>query len=299
MAKIISMHRASDGSIFSRSTGDVSYRDVAPLSQDTGAIVPRKSNDRKAPKNAHRNSNTPIPAELMVPANDDGTPKAVTIKHLTPGQRPYIRALQDEEKDVVIATGPAGAGKTYPAVQTAIKGLREGRYKKVIITRPMVASGGEELGVLPGGIIEKVAPWCIPVLDVFKEYYSVYQVEQMLKREEIEIAPLAIMRGRTLKNAFVIGDEMQNTTIGQMKMFVTRLGENSRMVITGDTEQFDEEQLRKATGTPSHEEMVSGLHHLIGLLDAEGVPPEWSLTQMTLRDVVRHRSVSTALRLFG
>lgn len=240
-----------------------------------------------------------VPSHLKQPANDDGTHKTPFLKAQTPGQRPYIRDLKDPTKDIVIATGPAGTGKTYPAVLYAIQQLQGGHVKKVVITRPMVASGGEELGVLPGGIIEKVAPWCIPVLDIFKEFYSVYQVEQMLQREQIEIAPLAIMRGRTLKNAIVIGDEMQNTTIGQMKMFLTRIGEGSRMIVTGDIEQFDEEQLRKATMTDRDEPMVSGLHYLIDLIDEKGLPDDWSLTEMTIRDVVRHKAVGDVLRMFS
>ena len=296
------MHRTSDGHLYARHTGDVSFetegltrkrvRDAASSHSDTGVTVsakPRKSNDRKASKHSRHNDGGQVPTSLLIPANDDGTRKTPSLKAMTPGQRPYIRALQDAEMDVVIATGPAGTGKTYPAVVHAIKALQAGDIKKVIITRPMVASGGEELGVLPGGIIEKVAPWCIPVLDIFKEFYSVYQVEQMLKREEIEIAPLAIMRGRTLKNAVVIGDEMQNTTIGQMKMFLTRLGEGSRMIVTGDTEQFDEEQLRKATQTPRDEELVSGLNYLIDQIERQGCPDHWHLTEMDIRDVVRHR----------
>lgn len=239
-----------------------------------------------------------MPAHLKVPANDDGTQKTPFLKAQTPGQRPYIRDLKDDTKDIVIATGPAGTGKTYPAVLYAIQALQAGTVKKVIITRPMVASGGEELGILPGGIIEKVAPWCIPVLDIFKEFYSVYQVEQMLQRETIEIAPLAIMRGRTLKNAIIIGDEMQNTTIGQMKMFLTRIGEGSRMIVTGDTDQFDEEQLRKATQTPRDEEMVSGLHYLVDRLEGQ-IPDNFGLTEMTIRDVVRHKAVGDVLRLFA
>lgn len=243
-----------------------------------------------------------LPASYTQPANDTltkSTHREVILKAQTRGQRPYILALQDDTKDVVIATGPAGTGKTYPAVLKAIKLLQAGDITKVIITRPMVASGGEELGILPGGIIEKVGPWCIPILDIFKEFYSTYQVEQMLKSEVVEVAPLAIMRGRTLKKAFVIGDEMQNTTIGQMKMFVTRLGEGSRMVITGDTEQFDEEQLRKATGIERHEELVSGLADLVDRITDRGLPDDWSLTQMDIRDVVRHKSVGEALRLFA
>lgn len=302
MSKIISLHRDSDGNLYSRHTGDVT---TLPLSND-GASVAHSSRKDNAKSKRGVTRNQPVGAQsgndhLVGKAANNNTPpvKEVVLKAQTPGQRPYIRDLQNPDKDIVVATAPAGAGKTYLAVLQAISGLRDGTYKKVIVTRPMVASGGEELGILPGGIIEKVGPWCIPVLDIFKEFYSTYQVELMLKSEQLELAPLAIMRGRTLKNAFVIGDEMQNTTIGQMKMFMTRLGEGSRMVITGDTEQFDEEQLRKATGIGRDEELVSGLRDLLHKLHNEGVPDTFGLHQMSLRDVVRHRAVGTVLRLYS
>ena len=241
---------------------------------------------------------TDTPAKLKVPANDDGTPKTPNLRAQTPGQRPYIRDLRDPSKDIVIATGPAGTGKTYPAVLHAIQQLQAGEIRKIVVTRPMVASGGEELGALPGGIIEKVGPWCVPVLDVFKEFYSVYQVEQMLQREVIELVPLAIMRGRTLKNAIIIGDEMQNSTPGQMKMFLTRIGDNSRMILTGDVEQFDEEQLRRISNTPRGEPVVSGLVDLLDRLEWDGVPDNFGLTGMTERDVVRHKAVGDVLHLY-
>jgi phosphate starvation-inducible PhoH-like protein len=302
MSKIISMHRDSDGNLYARHTGDVT---TLPSSND-GASVAHSSRKDNAKTKRGVTRHQPLGAaegkdHLVGSAANNNTPivKEVVLKAQTPGQRPYIRDLQDMEKDIVVATAPAGAGKTYLAVLEGIAGLRAGRYKKVIVTRPMVASGGEELGILPGGIIEKVGPWCIPVLDIFKEFYSTHQVEQLLRSEVLELAPLAIMRGRTLKNAFVIGDEMQNTTVGQMKMFMTRLGEGSRMVITGDTEQFDEEQLRKATGIDRDEELVSGLRDLLTKLRNDGVPETFGLHQMSLRDVVRHRAVGTVLRLYA
>ena len=157
----------------------------------------------------------------------------------TPGQKGYIRKLTQNHHDILFCVGPAGTGKTYAAVLDAIIKFRRGDCTKIVLTRPMVGAGGEELGILPGGITEKVAPWCIPLLDIFKEFYTKYEVEMMIDREEIEIAPLALMRGRTLKNAIVIADEAQNCTIEQMKMLMTRIGSGSYMVITGDVEQHD------------------------------------------------------------
>lgn len=153
-------------------------------------------------------------------------------------QEKYIKALEDEEQYIVFATGPAGSGKTLLATMYAIKALKEGLVDKIIITRPAV-SVDEDHGFLPGTLIEKMAPWVIPIMDVFKEYYSPKQIEKMIEDEMIEIAPLAYMRGRTLKNAVVLFDECQNSTPNQMKMVLTRIGENSKMIITGDINQHD------------------------------------------------------------
>jgi phosphate starvation-inducible protein PhoH len=185
-----------------------------------------------------------LPASLMGSSAKGRGPAAAAkpepiLKAQTPGQKGYIRKLTQNHHDILFVTGPAGTGKTYAAVLDAIIKFRRGDCTKIILTRPMVGAGGEELGILPGGITEKVAPWCIPLLDIFKEFYSKYEVEQMIDREDIEIAPLALMRGRTLKNAIVIADEAQNCTVEQMKMLMTRIGSGSYMVITGDVEQHD------------------------------------------------------------
>lgn len=153
-------------------------------------------------------------------------------------QEKYVEMLEDDSKHVIFAMGPAGTGKTMMATQFAIKILQEGLIKKIIITRPAV-SVDEQHGFLPGSLIEKLAPWVVPIIDVFKEHYSVYQVEKMMQNEIIEICPLAYARGRTFKNAIVIADEMQNATPSQMKMILTRIGEGSRMIITGDLKQHD------------------------------------------------------------
>jgi phosphate starvation-inducible protein PhoH len=153
-------------------------------------------------------------------------------------QKVYLNKLGKQQHDILMATGPAGTGKTYLAVLHAIKLLRAGDIDKISITRPNVGAG-DDLGFLPGTLIEKMGPWIQPIMDVFKEVYEVHEVEQMLRSETIEIVPLVYMRGRTLKNTFVIADEMQNATPEQMKMLLTRIGENSMMVITGDLEQHD------------------------------------------------------------
>lgn len=153
-------------------------------------------------------------------------------------QEKYLDDLYDETKAVVFAVGPAGTGKTLLATQFAIKELIDGNCKKIIITRPAV-SVEEQHGFLPGTLIQKLMPWVIPIIDVFKEHYSIYAIEKMLKEEIIEIAPLAYMRGRTFKNCIVIADEMQNATPSQMKMLLTRIGDNSRIIVTGDLDQHD------------------------------------------------------------
>jgi phosphate starvation-inducible PhoH-like protein len=153
-------------------------------------------------------------------------------------QEDYIDMLTDENNSVVFATGPAGTGKTLLCTLYAIKMLQEGKIDKIIITRPAV-SVDEQHGFLPGTLLDKMAPWVIPITDVFKEYYSVQALEKMLMDEVVEIAPLAYMRGRTLKRSIILFDESQNATPNQMKMVLTRLGDGSRMFVTGDIQQHD------------------------------------------------------------
>jgi phosphate starvation-inducible PhoH-like protein len=151
-------------------------------------------------------------------------------------QETYVDALL--EKRMVFAVGPAGTGKTLLAVLRAIKALREGEITKIILTRPAV-SVDEKHGFLPGDLNAKMEPWTRPIFDVFEEYYGLQETKRMLDEGTIEIAPLGFMRGRTFKNAYIIADEMQNATPDQTKMLLTRIGENSSMVITGDLKQHD------------------------------------------------------------
>lgn len=151
-------------------------------------------------------------------------------------QETYVEALL--EKRMVFAIGPAGTGKTLLAVLRAIKALREGEVKKIVLTRPAV-SVDEKHGFLPGDLNEKMAPWVLPIFDVFEEYYGLTEAQKMLDDGIIEIAPLGFMRGRTFKYAYVIADEMQNATPDQTKMLLTRIGEGSSMIVTGDLKQHD------------------------------------------------------------
>jgi len=159
-------------------------------------------------------------------------------KSFTFNQQTYADYLTQEEDNITIVEGPAGTGKTWLACQMANKQLKQEKIKKIIITRPVV-SVEEDIGFLPGTINTKMNPWIRPILDIFEENYSKAQVTQMIQDGKIEISPLGFMRGRTFKDAFIIADEMQNSSPAQMLMLLTRIGANSRMVITGDIAQSD------------------------------------------------------------
>ena len=153
-------------------------------------------------------------------------------------QENYILQLTDPDKDIVFGIGPAGTGKTMLACQVAVKMFLEGQVDRIVVTRPAV-SADEDLGFLPGTLEEKMAPWTRPIFDVFREYFYANEIEGMIKEGVIEISPLAYMRGRTFKDAYIIADEMQNATPNQMKMLLTRIGIGSKMVVTGDLAQAD------------------------------------------------------------
>jgi phosphate starvation-inducible PhoH-like protein len=153
-------------------------------------------------------------------------------------QEIYVNILRQKSKKIVVATGPAGTGKTLFATEFGIRNFLLGTYEKLVFTRPSV-SVDEELGFLPGTLEEKMAPWVRPIYDVLYNFITPKEVTTLMEEKIIEIAPLGYMRGRTFKNCWIVADEMQNSTVSQMKMLMTRLGENSRLVITGDLEQYD------------------------------------------------------------
>ena len=199
----------------------------------------------------------------------------------TQGQTEYFNLMRESE--VVFGLGPAGTGKTYMAVAMAVDYLKSKKVEKLILSRPAVEAG-ERLGFLPGDMKEKVDPYLRPLYDALYDMMPADKVERMLGNGEIEIAPLAFMRGRTLSNAFVIIDEAQNTTSVQMKMVLTRLGQDSRMVITGDLSQVD---------LPSNQ--LSGLADATARLrDVEGV----GIYRLTGQDVVRHPVVARILKAY-
>jgi len=156
----------------------------------------------------------------------------------TRSQEIYIAMLRSKAKKIVIATGPAGTGKTMFATEFGIRNFLLGKYDKLVFARPSV-SVDEELGYLPGTMEEKMAPWIRPIYDILYQFMSPKEVTELLEEKIIEIAPLGFMRGRTFKNCWIVADETQNATVSQMKMLLTRLGENSKLIITGDLDQHD------------------------------------------------------------
>lgn len=154
-------------------------------------------------------------------------------------QESYILSLLDTNTDIIVATGPAGTGKTYLAMLAAIQSLRNKFCNKIVLSRPAVGVDDEKHGFLPGDLNSKMEPWTRPLLDVLQEHYSAKECQYMLEEGIVEISPLAFMRGRTFRDSFIILDEAQNATPSQVKMLLTRIGENSKIVITGDTDQTD------------------------------------------------------------
>jgi phosphate starvation-inducible PhoH-like protein len=187
----------------------------------------------------------PQQTQFKQPIQIDTYRKQPRRVHLTPktlSQENYIELLDSQEKLIVFATGPAGTGKTMMAVLAALKAYQNGECKKIVITRPAVGVDDEEHGFLPGDLNAKMAPWTRPIMDYIAEYYRPQDINAMLEDQIIEISPLAYMRGRTFKHAWIIADEMQNATPSQMKMLLTRLGEGSKLVVTGDTQQADRKE---------------------------------------------------------
>ncbi|MEX2524662.1 MAG: PhoH family protein [Gammaproteobacteria bacterium] len=207
--------------------------------------------------------------------------KRGVIKGRSPNQRLYLKNIQ--EHDVSFGIGPAGTGKTYLAVACAVAAMETDRARRIVLVRPAVEAG-ERLGYLPGDMIQKVDPYLRPLYDALFEMLGFERVSKLIERNVIEVAPLAFMRGRTLNESFIILDEAQNTTVEQMKMFLTRIGFSSTAVITGDITQIDLPPGRK-----------SGLRHVIDILSSEeGI----SFTFFKSKDVVRHPLVARILNAY-
>lgn len=203
------------------------------------------------------------------------------VEPRTVAQNAYVKALFD--KELVFGIGPAGTGKTYLAVAVAVNMFISGRVDKIILSRPAVEAG-ERLGFLPGDMKEKIDPYMQPLYDALNDFLPAKQLERLLEEKQIEIAPLAFMRGRTLSNAYVVLDEAQNATAMQMKMFLTRLGEGSRMAITGDRSQVDLPR-GVTSGLRDAEDLLTGINEI-------------SFNYFTAKDVVRHKLVAKIIEAY-
>ena len=201
-------------------------------------------------------------------------------------QEHYLSLLLDSRKSIIIATGPAGTGKTLLAMMAAIKALKERQITKIILTRPAVGVEDEKHGFLPGDLNQKMDPWVRPLTDILREYYRQPDIQAMIEEQTIEIAPLAFMRGRTFKSSYIIADEMQNATPSQCKMLMTRIGEGSKIVITGDVEQADRNRGN------------NGLMDLCQRLQEGGVTGI-AVCHLDNRDIQRHKIIDSVLNLYS
>lgn len=205
------------------------------------------------------------------------------IRAKTFGQQQYVHAIK--KTDMIFGVGPAGTGKTFVAVVMAVQALKKGEVKKIILTRPAVEAG-ENLGFLPGDLKEKVDPYLRPIYDALYAIYGMEHTNRLLERGVIEVAPLAYMRGRTLEDAFIILDEAQNTTRAQMKMFLTRLGFGSKMIINGDKSQIDLPRGSHMSGLVDAEQKLKGINGI-------------AFVEFDAMDVVRHPLVSSIIDAYA
>ena len=211
--------------------------------------------------------------------------RPINIVPRTRNQERLVLALQDKSQHIVVTAGPAGTGKTYLAMLAAVKAFREGEVNRIVLTRPAVGVEDEKHGFLPGDLNQKMDPWVRPLTDILREYYRQPDIMAMIEEQKIEIAPLAFMRGRTFRNAYIIADEFQNSSAAQVLMLMTRIGEGSKIVITGDAEQAD------------HKRGSNGLVDLCERLQRGGVKGI-SVCNLDDRDVQRHHLIKDILKLY-
>jgi phosphate starvation-inducible PhoH-like protein len=256
---------------------------------------------RIAKKKNARRTNKPNPREdknyekfFEAPKGDDGNvhqfplraKKAIRLLPRNIAQERFVDALENEDFHVIFAVGSAGTGKSMLSTIHAIQGLMSGKYEKIMICRPPVGLDGVGLGFLPGDLNSKLMPWTLPILDVIKEYFSPQQVERMILNETISFISMEHLRGRTIKNAVLIFDEAQNTSKESMKTVLTRLGENARIIVTGDLKQVD----RKYGN--------NGLMDFIGRLKTS-VSSTIKLCEFGVEHVERHPVVAEILDIYG
>ncbi len=204
----------------------------------------------------------------------------------TRNQERLVMALQNPDTHIVVTVGPAGTGKTYLAMVAAVRALKQGDCDRIVMTRPAVGVEGEQHGFLPGNLVAKMEPWTRPLLDVMREFYRPQDIVAMIEDQVVEIAPLAYMRGRTFKNSWIIADEMQNATPAQAKMLMTRIGTNSKIVITGDVEQAD-----RNNGDNGLMDLCARLHgHSVTGIE---------VCALEARDIQRHRIIGDVLKLYS
>ena len=219
--------------------------------------------------------------------NDNRYRKEVLLIPRNLNQETYIERLLNPQGTITFGVGPAGTGKTMLAVLAAIKYLKQGTIDKIIVTRPAVGVDDEKHGFLPGDLNAKMEPWTKPIFDVFLEYYNPKTIQQMIQDNIIEISPLAFMRGRTFKTAYIIADEMQNATPNQMKMLLTRIGDGSRMVVTGDIAQTDKRDVDN--GLLDFETLFNRFDHSTYV----------DFVKFNHTDIERHPAVSEVLSMYG
>ena len=256
-------------------------------------MTKRKTSALRKENKSHRNSRSyesPYSHENKTIDFNQHQPKRATRPiELIPqsiNQEKYIVNLTNPNIDIVMVSGPAGTGKTYLAMLAAIQAMRNGDCKKILLTRPAVAVDDEKHGFLPGDLNQKMEPWVRPLFDVLREFYGTKELEYMVEEQIIEITPLAFCRGRNFKHSWIILDEAQNATPSQMKMLMTRIGEGSKIVITGDVEQTDRKTLDN------------------GLLDLKDRMTKFNVPGMAScefdhKDIRRHKIIEHVLNMYS